>query len=77
MSFFIIIVFLISESFEDCLRTAISIGGDTDTLAAISVSIVEAYYKKENLSYFYEQVTNYLDFDLYLIFKSFMQKHVR
>ena len=31
MSFFIIIVFLISESFEDCLRTAISIGGDTDT----------------------------------------------
>ncbi len=73
-----IYAFLISESFEDCLRTAISIGGDTDTLAAISMSIAEAYYyKRENLSYFYEEVTNYLDFDLYLIFRSFMQKYVR
>lgn len=37
--------FLISTSFEDCLRTSISIGGDSDTLAAISCSIAEAYYK--------------------------------
>lgn len=36
--------FLISNSFEDCLRTAVSIGGDTDTVAAISCSIAEAYY---------------------------------
>ena len=36
--------FLISDSFEDCLRTTISIGGDSDTLAAISCSIAEAYY---------------------------------
>lgn len=38
--------FLISDDFEDCLRTSISIGGDSDTLAAISCSIAEAYYKK-------------------------------
>lgn len=37
--------FLISNSFEDCLRTTISIGGDCDTTAAIACSIAEAYYK--------------------------------
>ena len=37
--------FLISNSFEDCLRTIISIGGDCDTTAAISCAIAEAYYK--------------------------------
>lgn len=36
--------FLISEDFEDCLRTTISIGGDCDTTAAISCAIAEAYY---------------------------------
>ena len=36
--------FLESTSFEDCLRNTISIGGDSDTLAAISCAIAEAYY---------------------------------
>lgn len=36
--------FLESESFEDAIRTAISVGGDSDTLAAITGSIAEAYY---------------------------------
>ncbi len=36
--------FLISNSFEDCLRTTISIGGDCDTTASISCAIAEAYY---------------------------------
>lgn len=40
--------FLISNDFEDCLRTTVSIGGDTDTLCAISCSIAEAFYKKIN-----------------------------
>ena len=40
--------FLISTSFEDCLRTTISIGGDCDTTAAISCAIAEAYYKDIN-----------------------------
>lgn len=40
--------FLISNSFEDCLRTTISIGGDCDTTAAISCAIAEAYYKNIN-----------------------------
>ncbi len=36
--------FLESTSFEDAIRNAISIGGDSDTLAAITGGIAEAYY---------------------------------
>lgn len=36
--------FLESNNFEDAIRNAISIGGDSDTLAAITGSIAEAYY---------------------------------
>lgn len=36
--------FLESESFEDAVRNAISIGGDSDTLAAITGGIAEAFY---------------------------------
>lgn len=36
--------FLESTDFEDCIRNTISIGGDSDTLAAISGAIAEAYY---------------------------------
>lgn len=36
--------FLESCSFEDAIRNAISLGGDSDTLACITGSIAEAYY---------------------------------
>ena len=36
--------FLESTSFEDAIRIAVSVGGDTDTLAAITGGIAEAYY---------------------------------
>jgi hypothetical protein len=36
--------FLESSSFEDAIRTAISVGGDSDTLAAITGGFAEAYY---------------------------------
>lgn len=36
--------FVESTSFEDAIRNAISIGGDSDTIAAITGSIAEAYY---------------------------------
>ena len=39
-----IYIFLESKDFEDAIKTAISIGGDSDTLAAIVGSIAEAYY---------------------------------
>ncbi|MGE1063680.1 ADP-ribosylglycohydrolase family protein [Megasphaera paucivorans] len=36
--------FLESENVEDSIRNAISLGGDSDTQAAIAASIAEAYY---------------------------------
>lgn len=33
-----------SSGFEDAVRTAVSMGGDSDTIAAITGSIAEAYY---------------------------------
>ena len=39
-----IIAFLESVSFEDALRNAVSLGGDSDTLACIAGGIAEAFY---------------------------------
>lgn len=39
-----IIAFLEAEDFEDAIRNAVSLGGDTDTLGAITGSIAEAYF---------------------------------
>ena len=36
--------FFESISFEDAIRNAISIGGDSDTIAAITGGIAEAFY---------------------------------
>ncbi len=59
--------FLESDSFEDAIRKSISIGGDSDTIAAIVGSISEAFYgipeelKKEALTYLlpeYKSIVN-------------------
>lgn len=48
-----------STSFEDAIRNAISIGGDSDTIAAITGAIAEAYYgvpktiRETGISYLY------------------------
>lgn len=39
-----IIAFLDSEDYEDAIRKAISLGGDSDTIACITGGIAEAYY---------------------------------
>ncbi len=39
-----ITAFLEGEDFEDVIRTAVSLGGDTDTLGAIAGSMAEAFY---------------------------------
>jgi ADP-ribosylglycohydrolase len=41
-----ILAFLESESFEHAIRLAVSMGGDADTLGAITGAIAEAYYKE-------------------------------
>jgi len=40
-----IIAFLDSHDFEDAIRKAVSLGGDSDTLGAITGGIAQAYYK--------------------------------
>ena len=53
-----IAAFLESTSFEDAIRNAVSLGGDSDTLAAIAGAIAEAHYgipeqiKERALGYF-------------------------
>lgn len=41
-----IIAFLESVDFEDSIRLAVSLGGDADTMGAITGAIAEAYYKE-------------------------------
>ena len=63
--------FLISNNFEDCIRTAVSIGGDTDTICAIVGGIAEAYYgvPKE----IKEKIYKYLDKNLLKVVKKFVK----
>lgn len=68
-----IYTFLISDSFEDSLRKAIYIGGDSDTLACINGSIAEAFYggvPKEIIDEVYKR----LDIRLSEVVKKFIQK---
>ena len=58
-----IICFLEGKDTEDTIRNAISLGGDADTMGAISGSIAEAYWK-EDLS---DMVKPYLPSDLYSV----------
>lgn len=41
-----IVSFLDSEDYEDAVRNAVSIGGDSDTIACITGGLAEAYYKE-------------------------------
>ena len=41
-----IIAFLESEDFEDAIRKAISLGGDSDTMACIAGGIAQAFYRE-------------------------------
>lgn len=40
-----LIAFLASEDFEDAVRKAVSLGGDSDTLACIAGGLAHAYYR--------------------------------
>lgn len=69
-----IYTFLISDSFEDSIRKAVTIGGDSDTIAAINGSIAEAYYGfPENWK---EEVYKKLDSDLISVTEKFRNKFI-
>jgi ADP-ribosylglycohydrolase len=69
-----IIAFLESSDFEDAIRNAISLGGDSDTQACIAGAIAEAYYKAIP-----EEIVNkskvYLDSTLLKILEQFMSDY--
>lgn len=68
-----IVAFLESESFEDAIRNAISVGGDSDTLAAITGGIAGAFYSvPEEL---YEKATTFLDDRLNAILRAIVESH--
>lgn len=67
--------FFESESFEDAIRNAISIGGDSDTLAAITGAVAEAYYGIS--SDLKEAALSYLDDRLLDISERFEDKYIR
>lgn len=68
-----IICFLESNSFEDAIRNAISLGGDADTMACIAGGIAEAYYK-EIPKYISDEVHKKLDSELLNVLNKY--KHV-
>ena len=67
--------FFESTSFEDTIRNAISIGGDSDTIAAIAGSVAEAYYGvDEDIK---ETALSYLDDYLLEITENFTNKFMK
>ena len=68
--------FLESTDFENALRLAVSLGGDTDTLACITGSIAEAYYGcvPEEIR---RQTFTYLDDHLLQVCREFVEKFGR
>lgn len=65
-----IIAFLESNSLEDCVRNAISIGGDSDTIAAIACSIFAAHPEGWDLPLM-NSFANYLPDNLAAIMDNF------
>lgn len=64
--------FFESTGFEDAIRNAVSIGGDSDTIAAMTGAIAEAYYGVDRgMKY---NALSYLDYDLLDIAEAFERK---
>lgn len=69
-----IIAFLESEDFEDALRKAISLGGDSDTIASITCAIAHAFYG-EVPKWMVQVCLGFLDPDQVLIISDFWSKY--
>jgi ADP-ribosylglycohydrolase len=69
-----IIAFLESDSFEDAVRKAVSLGGDSDTLACMAGGIAQAYYRTIP-DYIIKEVNDRLDKDLLNVVEEFSLKY--
>lgn len=65
-----LLAFLESIRYEDCLKLAISMGGDADTLAAIAGSIAYPFYNKMQ-SIVFDQTSEILPADMMKVVKEF------
>lgn len=70
-----ITAFLESVNYEDAIRNAISIGGDSDTIACIAGGIAEAFYSGVPTS-IAEKSLAILDKDLRSIVELFTKRHI-
>jgi len=68
-----IIAFLESSDFEDAIRLAISIGGDSDTIACMTGAIAEAFYKDIS-DYIRKHVLNFLPQEMQNTMAAFSQR---
>jgi ADP-ribosylglycohydrolase len=71
-----ITAFLESEDFEDAIRNAISLGGDSDTLACITGGIAQAFYGGVP-GFITQKVMEILDEDLRIITCKFMELYCK
>ncbi|MEE4241478.1 MAG: ADP-ribosylglycohydrolase family protein [Desulfopila sp.] len=69
-----LIAFFDSDSYEDAVRNAVSLGGDSDTLACITGGIAEAFYGGLPAEIL-EGVQGYLSTELWEICTAFRQKY--
>ena len=67
--------FFESDSYESAIRKAISIGGDSDTIACIAGGIAEAYYK-EIPEYMMNRAMSILDSGLKRTINEFRDKYI-
>ena len=71
-----IIAFLDSDSFEDAIRLAISLGGDADTMACIAGGIAEAFYQ-EIPHWVAKNARDRLDEKLISVMDAFYARHIQ
>lgn len=69
-----IIAFLESSDYEDAARKAVSLGGDSDTLACMTGGIAQAYYKQIP-NYIAEKVRELLDEELLAVVDEFNEHY--
>ena len=69
-----IIAFLESNDYEDAVRKAISLGGDSDTLACMTGGIAQAYYKQIP-DYIAEKARGLLDEELLAVVDEFNERY--
>lgn len=70
-----IICFLESDSYEDAIRNAISLGGDADTMACIAGSIAQAFYSV-NKKDIWNSIEKFIPKEMYEIYRGFLVEYI-